>query len=49
MGIASVGLLERDGLLILLGLFIGLAWVFLLIFFGLEAASAIKAFIVSRV
>ena len=49
VGIASVGLLERDGLLIILGLFIGLSWVFLLVFFGAEAVSAIKAFIVSRI
>ncbi|WOI54443.1 exopolysaccharide biosynthesis protein [Parvularcula sp. LCG005] len=32
VAIAAVGLLERDGLLVLLGLMIGLAWVFLLLF-----------------
>lgn len=51
VGIASVGLLERDGLLILLGLFIGLAWVSLLLvaaFFGFEAISMLKDMLLSR-
>ena len=39
VAIASVGLIERDGLLILLGLLIGFAWVSLLIFGG-QAALA---------
>jgi len=42
VAITSVGLLERDGLLIVLGLTIGIAWVFALIFFGVEAISALK-------
>lgn len=42
VGIAAIGLLERDGLLILLGLGLGITWVFLLVFFGAEAVSAIK-------
>ncbi|GGY40183.1 exopolysaccharide biosynthesis protein [Parvularcula lutaonensis] len=49
VGLAAVGLLERDGLLILLGLAIGLIWVFLLVFFGAEAISAMKAFVVGRI
>lgn len=49
VGIAAVGLLERDGLLVLLGLIIGLAWVFVLVFFGAEAVSAAKDFIVARI
>jgi hypothetical protein len=49
VGIAAVGLLERDGLLVLLGLFIGLAWVFILIFFGAEAVSAVKDLILARI
>jgi hypothetical protein len=48
VGIAAVGLLERDGLLVLLGLVIGLAWVFALVFFGAEAISAAKTFVLSR-
>lgn len=47
VGIAAVGLLERDGLLIILGLGIGLTWVFLLVFFGAEALSAVKTWILS--
>ena len=39
VAIASVGLLERDGLLILAGLFLGLLWVAGLIFLGGEAVS----------
>ncbi|MCQ8184325.1 exopolysaccharide biosynthesis protein [Parvularcula maris] len=48
VGIAAVGLLERDGLLVLLGLAIGLVWVFLLVFFGAEAISAAKDFLLTR-
>lgn len=39
VSVASVGLIERDGLLILLGLVIGLAWVTLLILGGEAALS----------
>lgn len=45
VAIASVGLLERDGVLILLGLLIGLAWVCALVFLGAEALSALKAMV----
>ena len=40
--IASVGLIERDGLLTLFGLMIGLLWVALLVFLGAEAVQWIK-------
>ena len=43
VAIASLGLIERDGLLVILGLFIGFLWVALLGFLGLEAASLIKS------
>ena len=48
VAIASVGLVERDGLLVILGLAVGLLWVGLLAFFGLEAASLIKDWISAR-
>lgn len=49
VGVAAVGLLERDGLLILLGLALGIAWVFALIFVGGEAISAFKEQVLSRI
>ena len=45
VAVAALGLIERDGVLVILGLVIGLAWVALLAFLGLEAASLIKAWI----
>lgn len=48
VGIAAVGLLERDGLMIVLGLFLGLLWVGALVLFGAEAISAFKDFVVAR-
>ncbi|MEM1409380.1 MAG: exopolysaccharide biosynthesis protein [Pseudomonadota bacterium] len=42
IGIAAMGLLERDGLLIVAGLLLGLLWVAVLLFFGAEAVSAFK-------
>ena len=42
VAIAALGLIERDGVLVILGLVIGFAWVALLAFLGLEAASLIK-------
>lgn len=42
VAIASIGLIERDGFLVLAGLLIGFVWIGLLAFFGLEAASLIK-------
>ncbi|MEL6372143.1 MAG: exopolysaccharide biosynthesis protein [Pseudomonadota bacterium] len=48
VAIASVGLLERDGVLVVLGLIIGFAWIAILLFFGLEAASLFKAWLTAR-
>ena len=45
VAIAALGLIERDGVLVILGLIIGFAWVALLGFLGLEAASLIKNWI----
>jgi hypothetical protein len=45
VAIAALGLIERDGFLVILGLLIGFAWVALLAFLGLEAASLIKDWI----
>lgn len=51
VAIASVGLLERDGLLVLAGLIFGLLWVAVLFtaiaFFGMEAGAFIKGFFAS--
>jgi hypothetical protein len=48
VAIAALGLVERDGLLILLGLLIGLVWVFLLVFLGAEAISLAKDWLLSQ-
>ncbi|MEM8936272.1 MAG: exopolysaccharide biosynthesis protein [Pseudomonadota bacterium] len=48
VAVASIGLIERDGLLVILGLLLGLAWVALLLFLGLEAASLIKDWVSAR-
>lgn len=45
IGIQSLGFLERDGLLVLLGTAIGAVWVTLLIFVGAEVVDFIKQFI----
>lgn len=45
VAIAALGLIERDGVLVILGAVLGLAWVALLAFLGLEAASLIKAWV----
>lgn len=42
VAIASLGLIERDGVLVILGLVIGFVWVALLLFLGLEAATILK-------
>lgn len=47
VAIAALGLIERDGVLVILGLIIGFLWVGLLAFLGLEAASLIKAWVSS--
>ncbi|MEX6632786.1 exopolysaccharide biosynthesis protein [Hyphococcus lacteus] len=45
VAVASLGLIERDGVLVILGLLFGFAWVFLLLFLGHEAISLIKAWL----
>jgi len=49
IAIASLGLVQRDGLLVILGLVVGLGWVLLLVlfavFFGVEFATALKDWI----
>ncbi|WP_411819242.1 exopolysaccharide biosynthesis protein [Hyphococcus formosus] len=45
IAVASLGLIERDGVLVILGLLFGFAWVFLLLFLGQEAISLIKAWL----
>ncbi|MEM8770015.1 MAG: exopolysaccharide biosynthesis protein [Pseudomonadota bacterium] len=42
VAIAALGLIERDGVLVIIGLIFGFLWVALLAFLGLEAASLIK-------
>lgn len=49
IAVISLGLIERDGALVILGLLIGVAWVALLLFFGLEAASTIKDWISAHI
>ncbi|MGV6800945.1 MAG: exopolysaccharide biosynthesis protein [bacterium] len=48
VAITALGLIERDGLLIIGGLAIGLFWVFILIFFGAEAVSLAKDWLLTR-
>lgn len=49
VAIASLGLIERDGLLVITGVLIGFIWVALLLFLGLEAATIIKEWLAARV
>ncbi len=49
VAIASLGVIERDGVLVILGLVIGFLWVALLATLGLEAASLIKDWLAARV
>lgn len=42
VAVAALGLIQRDGALVILGMLIGFVWVGLLLFLGLEAASLIK-------
>jgi len=49
VAMAALGLIERDGLLVLFGLAVGLAWVALLVFLGAEAVQFLKDFVASRV
>ncbi|MEO1150119.1 MAG: exopolysaccharide biosynthesis protein [Pseudomonadota bacterium] len=48
VAIAAIGLIERDGLLVILGLLMGLAWVVLLVFLGAEGIQLLKAWLLSR-
>ncbi|MEM6414647.1 MAG: exopolysaccharide biosynthesis protein [Pseudomonadota bacterium] len=48
VAIAALGLIERDGRLVALGLFIGFAWIAFLLIFGLEAASILKEWLTAR-
>ncbi|MEM9495763.1 MAG: exopolysaccharide biosynthesis protein [Pseudomonadota bacterium] len=48
VAIASVGLVERDGVMVIAGLIIGLGWVALLLFLGVEAAHFIKEWLTAR-
>ncbi len=45
VAIAALGLIERDGVLVILGLLIGFIWVFLLVFLGAEAVSLIRGWL----
>ena len=49
VAIAALGLIERDGLLVIGGLLIGFIWVFLLIFLGAETLHLLKDWITSSV
>ena len=45
VAITSIGLIERDGVLVIAGLLIGFLWVGLLVFLGAEAAQLIKSWL----
>ena len=49
VAIASLGVIERDGLLVIIGLLIGFAWVTLLFVLGLEAAQILKDWFSARI
>ncbi len=49
VAIASLGVIERDGVLVIIGLVVGFAWVALLATLGLEAASLIKDWLTAQV
>ena len=48
VAITSLGLIERDGVLVILGLIIGFTWVGLLVFLGAEATQFIKDWLSAR-
>lgn len=48
VAVASLGMIERDGLLVLGGLLIGFLWVGLLLFLGFEATQIIKDWLAAR-
>lgn len=45
VAVTALGLIERDGVLVIIGLLIGVGWVALLLTLGLEAASILKDWI----
>jgi hypothetical protein len=45
VAIAALGLIERDGVLVIAGLLIGFIWIFLLIFLGAETLQLLKAWL----
>ena len=47
VSLAALGLIERDGALVILGLLVGIGWVILLLVFGLSAATIIKDFLLT--
>jgi hypothetical protein len=49
ISVASLGLIERDGALVLLGLLIGIGWVILLLVFGLSAATILKDWLLTLI
>ena len=48
VAITSLGLIERDGVLVVLGLLIGFVWVGILVFLGHEATQLIKDWLAAR-
>ncbi len=48
VAIASLGIIERDGVLVIAGLLIGFVWAALLVFLGHEAASLIRDWLAAR-
>ncbi|WDI32821.1 exopolysaccharide biosynthesis protein [Hyphococcus flavus] len=48
VAIMALGLIERDGVLVILGLLLGFMWVFLLLFLGAEAVDLIRGWIAAR-
>lgn len=48
VAIAALGLIERDGILVVLGLLAGLGWVALLLFAGVEGIEFLKTWIAAR-
>lgn len=47
ISLASLGLIERDGALVIVGLLVGIGWVMLLLVFGLGAATLLKDWLLS--
>ncbi|MBI1364559.1 MAG: exopolysaccharide biosynthesis protein [Alphaproteobacteria bacterium] len=49
VAVASLGLIERDGVIVILGLFISFAWVALLLLFGVQAATILKGWLTAHI